>query len=178
MFDRPNDLLHWSRCLAVDYLFLLENQCGVAREASDSGWGAIAYKLQDEDDATAEQREIYRSKLERALEEALVASRRQLEQKNRECQAAMKISERMTKEVTYMRSLHSTMIEEQLAQVQLLNNKLQEEQHQQNAMRSEINTLTYVFLIFAFMLVYVIQLISQAIKMLTPPLDCVCVTVI
>lgn len=88
----------------------------------------------------AEDREIYRSNLERALEEALVASRRQLEQKNRECQAAMEISERMTKEVTYMRSLHSTMIEAQLAQVQLLNNKLQEEEDQENAMRRNANT--------------------------------------
>ena len=58
-------------------------------------------KLQAEDDATAEERrtaEIFRSKLERALEEELIVCRRQLEQMHRDFQAEIETSARLKQE--------------------------------------------------------------------------------
>jgi chromosome segregation ATPase len=47
----------------------------------------VLVPTQEEQDASAEAKEIYRSKLERALEEELHSCRKHLEQKHRDCQA-------------------------------------------------------------------------------------------
>ena len=60
--------------------------------------------LQEEESATAEAREIYRSQLERALEDELLACRRQLEQKHRDCQAEIEASSQQREHVNLLHS--------------------------------------------------------------------------
>ena len=86
-------------------------------------------RIKEEENATQEAREIYRSKLERALEDELLACRKQLEQKHRDCQAEVEASARMSKE-------HA----EQLRHLQ---NKLKDAHRAIEAMRTDRDNLKY-----------------------------------
>ena len=85
---------------------------------------------QAEEDANAEAKEIYRSKLERALEEELHSCRKQLEQKHRDCHAEVEAS-------TRARAEHAQ-------QMRRARDELQEVQVANEVLQAKIESLTYV----------------------------------